>query len=70
MGKTDGTYKNHLLLRFKSWKVNLNLFICSNKRPWSAYGSGGTAPQDLDFRTRLEVTGQHGTGVFYKNDID
>jgi len=35
MGKADGTYSNHLLLRFKSWKVNLNLFMCSNKRPWS-----------------------------------
>jgi hypothetical protein len=33
------------------------------------YGSGVTAPHDLDFGTRLEVIGQHGAGIFHNNDI-
>lgn len=70
IGKADGTYNIYFLLRFNSWKVKLNLFMCSNKRPWSTYGSGGTASQVLDFGTRLEVTGQHGTGILYNNYID
>jgi hypothetical protein len=68
MGKAGGTYSNHLLLRFKSWKVKLNL--CVQTKVLGQYGSGGTAPHDLDFGTRLEVIGQHGTGIFYSHSID
>jgi hypothetical protein len=70
MGIANGTYSNHLPLRFKSWKLILNLFMCSNKRPWRTYVSGGSTPHDLDFGTRLEVIGQYGTGIFYNNHID
>jgi hypothetical protein len=68
MGKADGTYSNQLLLNFKSWEINLFVYVFKQKA-LGTYGSGGTAPQDLDFGTRLEVIDQHGTGIFYNNDI-
>ena len=31
MGKTGGTYSNHLLLSFEPWKVKVKLFLCLKK---------------------------------------